>query len=88
MPTLSNETLCLSLVQVQSYFNSDVSLRSPGYVLSESWTGITYSGIDLHKLAGDDYYEFLPTSAVEISEKETADCLIPVVSDPLLSAVE
>ncbi|KIJ14813.1 hypothetical protein PAXINDRAFT_134449, partial [Paxillus involutus ATCC 200175] len=67
-----------TLSKVQSYFNSDVSLRSPGYVLSESWTGITYSGIDLHKLAGDDYYEFLPTSAVEISEKETADCLIPV----------
>ncbi|KIJ14784.1 hypothetical protein PAXINDRAFT_115511 [Paxillus involutus ATCC 200175] len=67
-----------TLSKVQSYFNSDVSLRSPGYVLSECWPGVTYSGINLYTLAGDDYYEFLQTSAVEISEKETADCLIPV----------
>ncbi|KAH7886704.1 GH3 auxin-responsive promoter [Phlebopus sp. FC_14] len=63
--------------KVQSYFNSDVTLRSPGYVLSECWPGIAFSGINLYSLAGDDYYEFLPTSEVEISESETAECLIP-----------
>ncbi|GJJ10575.1 hypothetical protein Clacol_004802 [Clathrus columnatus] len=67
------------LSRMQSYFGPDVKLRSAGYVLSECWTGITYNNaINLYKLAGDDYYEFLPTSQSEISEEESAEHLVPV----------
>ncbi|KIJ37990.1 hypothetical protein M422DRAFT_177249 [Sphaerobolus stellatus SS14] len=66
------------LPKVQSYFGPDVILRSSGYILSECWPGITYSGINLYRLAREDYYEFLPASRVEISEEETAACLVPV----------
>ncbi|KIJ24986.1 hypothetical protein M422DRAFT_194022 [Sphaerobolus stellatus SS14] len=66
------------LSKVQSYFGPGVILRSSGYMLSECWPGITYSGTNLYRLAREDYYEFLPASQVEISEKETAACLVPV----------
>ncbi|KAF9238190.1 GH3 auxin-responsive promoter [Melanogaster broomeanus] len=66
------------LSKVLLYLGPDVSLRSSGYVLSECWAGLPYSGINLYKLARDDYYELLPASRVEISDEETATCLIPV----------
>ncbi|KAF9242085.1 GH3 auxin-responsive promoter [Melanogaster broomeanus] len=66
-----------ALSKVQWYLGPDVRLRSPGYILSECWPGLPYSGLNLYKLARDEYYEFLPASQVEISDEETTACLIP-----------
>ncbi|KAF9242058.1 GH3 auxin-responsive promoter [Melanogaster broomeanus] len=65
-----------TLSKVQWYLGPDVSLRSPGYLLTECFPGLPYSGINLYKLARDDYYELLPASQVEISDEETTACLI------------
>ena len=60
-------------MQAQRYFGPDVILHTPGYllrVLTECWPGITYSGINLYKLASDEYFEFLELIQEEEEEEE------------------
>ncbi|KIJ60844.1 hypothetical protein HYDPIDRAFT_31893 [Hydnomerulius pinastri MD-312] len=69
------------LSKVQRYWGPDVALRTAGYILSECWPGISYSGVNLYKLANDEYFEFLEVSQREIPDEETVETaasLIPV----------